>query len=100
MEATKLDKPVRQAESAEPSFEEVLLLLAAAVAECVEPIALVNGFCRLACKTFQLDGVYCWRREPGGVTGMAADGVFAEKFLNIHLADETPSAVIHAVTTR
>src|SRR5512141_624720 len=100
MEAAKLEKSFRKVETAAPSFEEVLLLLAAAVAEGVEPIALINDFCRLARKTFELDGVYCWRREPGGVTGLAADGIFAEKFLNVHLADETPSAVIHAVTTR
>jgi hypothetical protein len=89
----ELDKPV-------PTFEEVLLQLAVAVGGGVEPLVLVNDFCRLARETFGLDGVYCWRREAGGVAGMAADGINAARFLEIQLKDETPSAVMQAINTR
>jgi PAS domain S-box-containing protein len=100
MEAIRPAKSVRSVEIAVPSFEEVLLQLAAAVAGGIDPIALINDFCRLARQSFELDGVYCWRREPGSITGMAGDGIFAEKFLGLRFLDDTPSAVIHAVTTR
>jgi PAS domain S-box-containing protein len=89
----ELDKPV-------PTFEEVLLQLAVAVGGGVEPLVLVNDFCRLARETFGLDGVYCWRREAGGVAGMAAEGINAARFLEIQIKDETPSAVMQAINTR
>jgi PAS domain S-box-containing protein len=100
MELIKPANYLRELDKSAPTFEEVLLQLAAAVGGGVEPLVLVNDFCRLARESFGLDGVYCWRREAGGLAGMAADGINAPRFLGLHLKDETPSAVTQAVNTR
>lgn len=63
-------------------------------------MALVNDFCRLARASFELDGVYLWRREPGGMTGIAGDGYEVEKILKLRFSDDSTSCITKAVLER
>jgi two-component system NtrC family sensor kinase len=96
--STVLEGPSPRSDEA---FQKLLLRFSQAAAQGAEGDSLIELFCRATREFFQVSGSYFWQLASAEeLVGVAADGLFAERFLGARLQASQSAVAMDAIRSR